>query len=75
MPDIKDFGAFKVFSYYEGCNPQYVHLIGPDFAAKMRVSDQAVISGDIPARAKNQAADYVACNSTKIMAQWADISG
>jgi len=35
MPTIKDFGGYKITLYAEDHNPPHVHVIGPDFQAKV----------------------------------------
>jgi len=69
MPTIKDFGAFRVYMYFEDHNPPHAHVIGPDFAAKMRIDDQTVFAGETPAKVEKQAAGYVTANVDALMAR------
>src|SRR5258708_5052664 len=50
MPTIKDFGGYKVTLYAEDHNPPHVHVIGPDFQAKVRIADSNVFAGALPPR-------------------------
>jgi hypothetical protein len=45
MPTVKDFGGYKVTLYAEDHNPPHVHVIGPDFQAKVRIADSEVFAG------------------------------
>lgn len=75
MPTIKDFGAFKIHMYYEDHNPPHVHIVGPAFAAKMRIEDQTVFAGEVPATVEKCAAKYVAADKADIMRRWTEYSG
>lgn len=70
MPTVKDFGAFKIYMYFEDENPPHVHVVGPDFAAKMRIPDQVVFAGEVAGKIERRAAEYVAKNQLKLMALW-----
>lgn len=75
MPAIKDFRAFRIHMYYEDHNPPHVHIAGPAFAAKMRIDDQTVFAGEVPAKAERCAAKYVAANKADLMRRWIKYSG
>jgi len=46
MPEIKRFSGFKLLMFFQDENPPHVHLKGPDFAAKIRLSNGELIAGD-----------------------------
>ena len=48
MPEIKRFSGFKLLMFFQDENPPHVHLRGPDFAAKIRLSNGELIAGDAP---------------------------
>src|SRR5712692_5735201 len=50
MPEIKRFGGFKLLMFFQDENPRHVHIKGPDFAAKIRLSNGDLIAGDAPNR-------------------------
>ncbi len=41
MPEIKRFSGFKLLMFFQDENPPHVHIKGPDFAAKIRVSKRS----------------------------------
>ena len=48
MPTIKDFWAYRITLYAEDENPPHVHVIAPDFQAKVRIADAKLFVGAIP---------------------------
>jgi Domain of unknown function (DUF4160) len=50
MPEIKRFSGFKLRMFFQDENPPHVHIKGPDFAAKIRLSNGDLIAGDAPNR-------------------------
>lgn len=75
MPTVADFGAFRIVMYFDDHNPPHVHVVGPDFAAKLRLSDQEVIAGNIPGKVEKRAARYVAENIIQLARLWDRYSG
>lgn len=71
MPTIADFGSFRIYMYFQDENPPHVHLIGPDFAAKLRLSDAVIISGEVPRKVERDAIAYVRANRKRLLEQWA----
>ena len=67
MPTVKDFGGYKITLYAEDHNPPHVHVIGPDFQAKVRIADAKVFAGAIPARHRREALAWVATNRGMLM--------
>jgi uncharacterized protein DUF4160 len=74
MPTIKDFGGCKITLYGEDHNPPHVHVIGPDFQAKVRIADAAVIAGAIPPRHRREALGWIAANRDRLMARWNELN-
>ena len=50
MPEIKRFSGFRLLMFFQDENPPHVHIKGPDFAAKIRLSNGELIAGDVPNR-------------------------
>jgi hypothetical protein len=50
MPEIGRFGSFRLLMFFQDENPPHVHIKGPDFAAKMRISTGDLLAGDAPNR-------------------------
>jgi hypothetical protein len=74
MPTIKDFGAYKIALYGEDHNPPHVHVIGPDFQAKVRITDAVIFAGAIPPRHRREALAWVAAHRARLLAKWNDLS-
>ena len=74
MPTIHDFGDFKIYMYFEDHNPPHVHIIGKEFAAKMRITNQIVFAGKAPSKIINEASQYVTANIDKLMDRWNEYS-
>ncbi|MEQ9491815.1 MAG: DUF4160 domain-containing protein [Alphaproteobacteria bacterium] len=70
MPTIKDFGGFRLFMYFGDHNPPHIHIVGVDFEAKMRLSDQSLLAGTLSGKVERQAKDYVLSNLEDLMARW-----
>ena len=75
MPTIENFGSFKICMYFADENPPHVHLVAPDFEAKMRLDDQSVFKGNAPAKAVKKAAVYVAQHHDRLLDLWHQYSG
>ena len=74
MPTIAAFGAFRITLYAEDHNPPHVHVIGPDFQAKVRSADAVLFAGAIPPRHRRQALAWIAANHDVLMARWNDLN-
>lgn len=74
MPTVHDFGDFIIYMYFEDHNPPHVHIIGKEFAAKMRISDQVVFVGKAPNKIINEASQYVEANIDRLMNRWNEYS-
>jgi hypothetical protein len=73
MPTIKEFGAYRVTMYAEDHNPPHVHVIGPDFQAKVRISDAEVFAGAIPPRHRREALSWIANNRERLSEKWNEL--
>jgi hypothetical protein len=47
-----------------------VHLKGPDFAAKVRLSNGELIAGHAPSKVLRQARSWVASNRSQLLQLW-----
>ena len=70
MPTVKSFGSYRIMLFAEDHNPPHVHVIGPDFQAKVRIADAAVFAGAIPPRHRREALTWIAGNRDRLMARW-----
>ena len=70
MTEIKRFGGFKLLMFFQDENPPHVHIKGPDFAAKLRISNGDLLAGDAPIRVLRQARRWVEANRAELAAMW-----
>jgi len=70
MPEIKRFGGFKLVMFFQDENPPHVHIKGPDFAAKMRISNGDLLAGDAPNRVVKQARRWVEAHQAELLERW-----
>tara|TARA_R110000782_G_scaffold56210_3_gene118019 strand:- start:956 stop:1180 length:225 start_codon:yes stop_codon:yes gene_type:complete len=70
MPTLATFSTFVIRMYFEDHNPPHVHVVGPEFAAKMAIADSRVIRGALPARVEREAADWIAANRALLTKKW-----
>ena len=70
MPTIKDFGNFKICMYFEDEKPPHVHVVGPNFEAKIRIRDQAVYVGNLARKVERAAVKYIADNRDDLIILW-----
>jgi len=73
VPTIRNFGAYKITIYAEDHDPPHVHVIGPDFQAKVRIADAALFAGTIPPRHRREVLAWIAANRDGLMAKWNDL--
>jgi hypothetical protein len=70
MPEIKRFGAFKLLMFFQDENPPHVHVMGPDFAAKLRLSNGELIAGEASGKVLRQARRWIATNRQRLLDLW-----
>lgn len=75
MPTIKDFGGFRIYMYFGDHNPPHIHVIGPDFSAKMRLGDAGVFAGTLPGKVEKLASAYVLVHATELDDLWDKYNG
>jgi hypothetical protein len=73
VPTIQDFGAYKITMYAEDHNPPHVHVVGPDFQAKVRITDAEVFAGAIPPRHRREALSWIAAHRGMLMEMWDEL--
>ena len=67
MPEIKRFSGFKLLMFFQDENPPQVHVKGPDFAAKIRLSNGDLIAGDAPNRVLSEARHWLEGNRVELL--------
>jgi hypothetical protein len=70
MPEIKRFGSFKILMFFHDENPPHVHVKGPDFAAKIRLSNGELIAGHAPDKLLRQARRWVVEHHSELVQLW-----
>jgi Domain of unknown function (DUF4160) len=75
MAEIKRFGGFKLLMFFQDENPPHVHVKGPDFAAKIRLSNGELIAGQAPGKALRQARRWIVANRERLLDLWNEFQG
>ncbi|MFQ5785515.1 MAG: DUF4160 domain-containing protein [Alphaproteobacteria bacterium] len=75
MPDIADFGAFRIKIYFGDHNPPHFHVIAPDFAARVTIDDLAIIDGSLPPGVLRRIHRWAAANTDLLTAKWREYCG
>jgi hypothetical protein len=70
MPEVKRFGAFRLLMFFQDENLPHVHITGPDFAAKIRISNGALLAGDAPNKILRQARRWIEENQAELLDLW-----
>jgi hypothetical protein len=70
MPEIERFGSFKLLMFFQDENPPHVHIKGANFAAKVRISNGALIAGKAPNKVLKQARRSVEEHRGELLALW-----
>jgi hypothetical protein len=70
MPEIRRFGSFKLLMFFQDENPPHVHVAGPDFAAKIRISNGDLLAGAAPSKVLRQARRWVEAHRAELLAMW-----
>ena len=70
MPVIQRFNGFVIRMYFADHNPPHVHVVRTDFEAWVSIGDQIVFEGEIPARFRREALDWIAANAEMLMTEW-----
>jgi Domain of unknown function (DUF4160) len=70
MPEIKRFRGFKLVMFFHDENPPHVHIVGKEFAARLRIADGAVIAGNCPGRALREAQHWIERERRSLLARW-----
>ena len=73
MPEIARLGSFKLLMFFQDENPPHVHIKGPDFAAKIRLSNGDLIAGDAPNRVLREARHWLEGNRVELLRLWNEI--
>jgi hypothetical protein len=70
MPEIKRFSGFKLLMFFQDENPPHVHIKGPDFAAKIRLSNGDLIAGSAPNRVLRETRPWIEENRAQLLRLW-----
>jgi len=70
MPEIKRFSGFRLLMFFQDENPPHVHVKGPDFAAKIRLSNGELLAGDAPSRVLRETRRWLEEHRTELLQLW-----
>jgi hypothetical protein len=72
MPAIQDFGSFKIVMYFKDHNPPHVHVVAPDFEAKVSIETLEIIAGELPPSVRSEALAWIEAHKAALMARWSE---
>ncbi|MGB8364595.1 MAG: DUF4160 domain-containing protein [Rhizomicrobium sp.] len=72
MPTLQDFGNWQIRMYFKDHNPPHIRVVSPDETALVRISDGAVIRGDIDGAVLKRAQAWVAEHRAELFAKWTE---
>ncbi|TMJ31445.1 MAG: DUF4160 domain-containing protein [Alphaproteobacteria bacterium] len=75
MPEIKRFSGFKLLMFFQDENPPHVHIRGPDFTAKIRISNGDLLAGDAPSKVMRQARRWIEAHQAELLERWDEFQG
>tara|TARA_R110002072_G_scaffold110772_1_gene238688 strand:- start:611 stop:865 length:255 start_codon:yes stop_codon:yes gene_type:complete len=70
MPRLVQLPSCVIRMYFEDHNPPHVHVVGPDFEAKMTIADARLLKGALPAQVEREAANWIAANRDYLKLKW-----
>ena len=70
MPELVRLGGFKLLMFFQDENPPHVRVRGPDFAAKIRISNGELLAGDAPKKALREARRWVEERQAEVLGLW-----
>lgn len=70
MPQIKDFGEFQIWIFFEDEPPPHFHVRGPDVSAKIRIDDLTVIAGTLPPKVRRRIRKWAPSNRDLLIEKW-----
>lgn len=73
MPLIKSFGSFRVLMFFEDHNPPHVHVTAADFEAQVAIASGQILEGDVPAKFRRAALDWIAEHKVELMQNWEEL--
>lgn len=75
MLEIERFGSFKLLMFFQDENPPHVHIKGPDFVAKIRISNGGLLAGGAPNKILRQARRWVEEHRAELLVLWDQFQG
>jgi Domain of unknown function (DUF4160) len=73
MPVVQRFNGFVIRMYFEDHNPPHVHVVGPDFEARVGIGDREVLEGTLPPKFRKDALDWIAANKAALLKKWEEL--
>jgi Domain of unknown function (DUF4160) len=70
MPELKRFAGFKLLMFFQDENPPHVHIKGPGFAAKLRISNGDLLAGSAPSKVLKRARRWIQQRRAELLARW-----
>ena len=71
MPTIEDFGGFRIKMFASDHPPPHVHVVSPDFHARITIHDQRHLSGDdLTGRTWRTVRAFIEDNQESLLREW-----
>ncbi len=61
--------------FFQDENPPHVHIRGPDFTAKIRISNGDLLAGDAPSKVMRQARRWIEAHQAELLERWDEFQG
>jgi hypothetical protein len=74
MPTLYRFGAVSVRMYADDHRPPHFHIVAPDFQVLVRISDLAVIAGDVRPAQIAEAIEWARKYRESLAFKWAELN-
>jgi hypothetical protein len=70
MPVLKDFGGFTIKMFFKDHNPPHVHVVSNGYLVS--IAEASILRGEIDARFRDEALEWISQNRTRLMQKWAE---
>ena len=74
MVTIKAQANYRITIYPREHGIPHVHVVGPDFQAKVSIEDATIIAGSPPASHRRAALRWIAANHDMLLIRWDEIT-
>lgn len=73
MPTLKDFGGFRITTYFEDLSPPHFHVVSPEEEAVVAIATLTVIAGTTRAAQLREAVAWAQANKEPLERKWDEL--